>query len=196
MRFKISMIGLCLILIASNTLFISYLINSKKDVKRLENSFSIANSSAEYYKGLNGKMAAKVEILELKHTELKKIFPQILTEIENLKIKSKRVNQYSETVIHQDKEIIRELRDSLVYDTIKVKTFDYQDDYYKVTGNITPDTIRMNIHSSDSLIQVIYKGQRINPKLWIFSKRQLEQVVSCKNPNSTIQYSRYIQIEK
>ena len=196
MRFKILMIGLCLILIASNVLFISYLIHSKKNVKRLENSFAISQSSAEYYKGLNGKMVAKVEILELKHTELKKIFPQILTEIENLKIKSKRVNQYSETVIHQDKEIIRELRDSLVYDTIKVKTFDYQDDYYQVSGNITPDSIRMNIHSSDSLIQVVYKGQRINPKLWIFSKRQLEQVVSCKNPNSTIQYSRYIQIEK
>jgi hypothetical protein len=196
MRFKISLLIACLILIASNVLFVGYLINSKKDVKRLENSFSIANSSTKYYKGLNGKMATKVEILELKHTELKKIFSQIHTEIENLKIKSKRVNQYSETVIHQNKEIIRELRDSLIYDTIKVKAFDYQDDYYKVTGNITPDTIRMNIHSSDSLIQVVYRGQRRNPKRWIFSRRQLEQVVSCKNPNSSIQYTRFIQIEK
>lgn len=172
------------------------LLDAKNNNKRLEDSFATANRNVNYYQGVNGQMAVRINTMELKNHELNLIFPQILKEIENLKIKSKRVNTFSETVIHQDKEIIRELRDSLIYDTIKVKAFDYQDDYYKVSGNITPDSIRMNIHSSDSLIQVVYRGQRRNPKRWIFSRRQLEQVVSCKNPNSSIQYTRFIQIEK
>ena len=196
MRIKITLLFITIGLILFNIWLFRSLLHAKKDAQRLEDSFATANRDVNYFQSVNGQMAVRIKTLELKNQELNRIYPQIIKEIENLKIKSNRVNQYSETIIHQDKEIIKVLRDSVIYDTIKIKAFDFEDSYYKVFGSIQNDFIKLNIHSYDSLIQVVFKGQRKKPWLWIFSKRQIEQIVSCKNPNSTIKYSRFIQIEK
>lgn len=196
MRTKLVLLFITICLILFNLWLFRSLLQAKNNTKRLTDSFATANRDVNYFQGVNGQMAVHIKTLELKNHELNLIFPQILKEIENLKIKPNRVNQYSETIIHQDKEIIKVLRDSVIYDTIKIKAFDYEDVYYKVFGSIQNDFIKLNIHSSDSLIQVVFRGERRKPLLWIFSRRQMEQLVSCKNPNSTIKYSRFIQIEK
>ena len=113
-----------------------------------------------------------------------------------MKIKPSRINHYSETVIRQEKEVVKQLRDSLIFDTISVKVFDYSDAFYQVNGMIREDSIRIQIQSIDSIIQVVYKGKRLRPWLWVLSKRQLEQVMQSKNPNSQIIYSKQIQIIK
>ncbi len=172
------------------------LFSLKQEKNRIEQAFEASNQELEFYKTDNGKLVAKLEVMELKSSELKHIFPEILSEIKSLKIASKQVNHYSETVIHQEKEIIQELRDSIVLDTIRMKAFDYHDTFYDVSGDIRDDSIRMNIISRDSIIQVVYEGKRRKPWLWILSKRQLEQVIQCKNPNASIHYSKSIQITK
>ena len=196
MRSKILLIFICVFLIGFSVFLSKQLVQSKLNAKRLENSFATSQKSVEYYKGLNGKLSAKIDVMELKHSEIKKIFPQILSEIENLKIKSRHVKQYSETVIHQDKEIITEIKDSIVYDTISFKSFDYSDEYFKVFGNILNDSVYLKINTTDSIIQVIYKGKRPKPWLWFFSPRQLQQSIQSKNPYSRILYSKTIQISK
>jgi len=55
-----------------------------------------------------------------------------------------------------------------------------------VHGIAIGDTQRVVIASVDSLLQVVYRGERIHPWLWIFSKRKLQQAISSKNPNSRI----------
>ena len=146
---------------------------------RLEQSFIAANQDVQYYKSHNGE-----------------IYPEIIAEIRNLKIKPGRVDQYSETVIHTQKDIVTTLRDSAIYDTIPVKVFNYSDEFYTISGIAVNDTQRVHIESRDSLIQVVYKGDLIKPWLWIFSRRKLQQVVSCKNPNSKIEYTKIINIKK
>jgi hypothetical protein len=44
--------------------------------------------------------------------------------------------------------------------------------------------------------EVVYKGERIHPWIWFFSRRKLEQMITAKNPNSTILYNRTIQLSK
>lgn len=161
---------------------------------RLEQSFIAANQEVTYYKSRNGELVAKVDALQLKYNELKDIYPEIIAEIRNLKINPGRVDQYSETVIHSKKEIVTTLRDSIIYDTIPVKVFNYSDEFYTISGIAVNDTQRVHIESRDSLIQLVYRGDRIKPWLWIFSKRKLQQVVTCKNPNSVINYSRQITV--
>ena len=161
---------------------------------RLEQSFIAANQDVQYYKSHNGELVAKIDALQLKYNELKEIYPEIIAEIRNLKIRPGRVDQYSETVIHTQKDIVTTLRDSIIYDTIPVKVFNYSDEFYTISGIAVNDTQRVHIESRDSLIQVVYKGDRIKPLLWIFSKRKLQQVVTCKNPNSVINYSRQITV--
>lgn len=163
---------------------------------RLEQSFIAANQDVQYYKSRNGELVAKVDALQLKYNELKEIYPEIIAEIRNLKIRTGRVDQYSETVIHTENDIVTTLRDSIIYDTIPVKVFNYCDEFYTISGIVVNDTQRVHIESRDSLIQVVYRGDRIKPWLWIFSKRKLQQVVSCKNPNSKIEYTKIINIKK
>ena len=121
------------------------------------------------------------------------IYPEIIYEIKNLKVNPRRVEHFSETIIQQQKDIITTLKDSLIYDTITVRVFNYHDEFYTIKGISIDDTQKVNIESKDSLIQVVYKGERYKPWLWIFSRRKLEQVVSCKNLNNKVEYSRIIE---
>lgn len=168
----------------------------KKEKDRLEHSFAAANETIKYYQAKNGQLVAQNDVLNLKYSELKNIYPSIIAEIKNLDLKPKQITHYSETLVKQDKEIITHLKDSLIRDTIQAKVFNYQDSFYSVSGIAIGDTQHVHITSRDSIIQVVYKGKRYRPWLWIFSPRKFEQVISCKNPNSTILYNRTIQIEK
>ena len=170
--------------------------NERKEKNRLENYWASANQQIKYYKAKNGELVAKTDVLQLKFSELKNIYPEIIAEIRNLKINPRLVNSYSETVIHEQKDIVTTLRDSLIYDTIPVRVFNYKDEFYIVNGIAIGDTQKVHIESRDSLIQVVYKGERYRPWLWVFSRRKLEQVVGCKNPNCRIEYSRFIALDK
>jgi hypothetical protein len=81
-------------------------------------------------------------------------------------------------------------------DTVQIRVFDYEDGYYSVHGQSWGDTQRVEVKSRDTLIQVVYKGRRERPELWIFSPRKLEQRLSLKNPNARIVYNKNIQIQK
>ena len=179
-----------------NYYLFSELKQSRENYNRILESFSSVQTDLQLYMTQGDDLAAKMNILELNTREIKKVFPQVIKDIESLDIKLGRVNNYSNTVIHHEKEIVKELRDSVVLDTIQVKVFDYTDEFYNVTGNILEDSIRMNIVSTDSIIQVVYRGKRPKPWLWFFSPRPLEQVIQSKNPDSKIIYSKNIQITK
>jgi hypothetical protein len=168
----------------------------KRERERISESFQASQQTLTYYRTQNGQLAAKNQTLQLRYNEVQQIFPKVLDEIRNLNIKPKHVTQYSETVVKQEKEIVIKLRDSLICDTIHARVFSYQDSFYKVKGIAVGDSQKVHISSLDSLVQVVYKGKRIRPWLWVFSRRKMEQVITSKNPNSKIMYNRTIQIVK
>jgi hypothetical protein len=170
--------------------------NERKEKNRLEYSWKDSKQQIEYFKAKNGDLVAKNNVLQLKYSELKNIYPEIIAEIKNLRINPRRVEHFSETVIQQNKEIITTLKDSLIYDTIPVRVFNYHDEFYTIKGIAIGDTQKVHIESRDSLIQVVFKGERYKPWLWIFSRRKLQQVVSCKNPNNKIEYIRFFELLK
>jgi len=196
MRYKISITFIALCLLGFTIGLVDQLVQSKKGFARLQESFTASNSELIHFKTLNGKQAAKIQVLQLRNTELSAIYPEILNEVRNLNIKPRMVNHYSETVIHQQKEVVTQLKDSVVFDTLIERNFHYSDAYYLVQGKVQQDSIRFNINSTDSLVQVVYRGKRKRPWLWIFSNRELEQAIYSKNPNSTIIYSKTISIVK
>jgi hypothetical protein len=168
----------------------------KKTSDRLLQNFKAVNGSLEYYETQNGTIAARNQALQIKVTELSTVFPKAETELENLSIKPKRVENYSESAMMQDKEIQATIRDSLLPDSIHAKSFSFSDDFYSIKGLAIGDSQILKIHSIDTIIQVVYRGKRIRPWLWILSKRNLEQVISAKNPNFSIVYNKTIQITK
>jgi len=168
----------------------------KRDKQRITQSFAAANQQLVYYRAKNGQLVANNQVLQLKTKELEEIYPQLLLEIKNMNIKPKHVTNYSETVVQSEKHITTVIRDSVVNDTVLIRCFDYADEYYQVKGIAVNDSQSIHITSVDTLIQVVYKGKRKRPFLWVFSPRTLQQSISCKNPNATIRYAKNIEIIK
>ncbi len=166
------------------------------DNKRLSANLQAMGAELTLVKTKSGQLAAQSDLLVLQTRELKKLFPKEVKQIENLGVKVNKTNQYSTTVVETKTNVLTTLRDSLIFDTVQVRVFDYQDQWYQIRGVIEKDTQRLVIKSMDTLTQVLFYGERQNPWLWFFSPRKLQQRVSVSNPNATIKYSQTIQIQK
>jgi hypothetical protein len=166
------------------------------DNQRLSSNIKTLEAELSMVKTKSGQLAAQSDLLVLQTNELKKLFPKEVKQIENLGVKVNKTTQYSTTVVETKTNVLTTLRDSIVLDTVQVRVFDYQDQWYQINGVIEKDTQRLVIKSMDTLTQVLFYGERQKPWLWFFSPRKLQQRVSVTNPNATIKYSQTIQIQK
>lgn len=166
------------------------------DNKRLSSNIKTLGAELVLVKTKSGKLAAQTDLLVLQTSELKKLFPKEVKQIESLGVGVSKTTQFTTTVVETKTNVITTLRDSLILDTIKVRVFNYHDQWYQIQGISEKDTQRLEIKSTDTLTQVVYRGERIKPWLWVFSPRKLQQRVTVSNPNATIKYSQTIQIQK
>ena len=189
------LIGLLVLLGAIVLLYKSNL-RLHADNKSLSSNIKTLGAELVLVKTKSGKLAAQTDLLVIQTNELKKLFPKEVKQIENLGVGVSKTTQFTTTVVETKTNVITTLRDSLILDTIKVRVFDYQDQWYQIQGISEKDTQRLVIKSTDTLTQVVYRGKRIKPWLWVFSPRKIQQRVSVSNPNATIKYSQTIQIQK
>ena len=189
------LIGLLVLL---GAIVLLYKINQRlhADNKRLSSNLKTLGAELVLVKTKSGKLAAQTDLLVLQTSELKKLFPKEVKQIESLGVGVSKTSQFTTTVVETKTNVITTLRDSLILDTIKVRVFDYQDQWYQIHGISEKDTQRLVIKSMDTLTQVLFYGERQKPWLWFFSPRKLQQRVSVTNPNATIKYSQTIQIQK
>lgn len=219
MKLKITLaliFALVLFVAIYSTVRVTKLLNAKAV---LENNIRLGYEEGfritEYYKAKNGDLVARNRVLQLTSQQIKNnIAPSVTASLDNLGIKPGRVEAYSENALVSYKEIVARVRDSLISivqpadsgtrppDTTQARIFHYSDPWYDVTGILIGDDQRLRISSVDTITQVIFRGARINkkgnkvPGWWIFTPRQLEQVISCKNPSNKIVYSKTIFISK
>ncbi len=166
------------------------------ETARMGSNLQTLTASLDFVRTQNGTLAAQTNVLILRTNELTQLFPAQAKSITNLGVKISRATQVSNTVIESEKNIVTMIRDSIVHDTVRVKVFSYRDQWYRVTGISDDNSQRLQIQTTDTLTQVVFKGEREKPWLWIFSPRKLQQRVSVSNPNATIKYSSLIQIQK
>ena len=183
------LIGLLVLLGAIVLLYKSNL-RLHADNKRLSSNIKTLGAELVLVKTKSGKLAAQTDLLVLQTSELKKLFPKEVKQIESLGVGVSKTTQFTTTVVETKTNVITKLRDSLILDTIKVRVFDYQDQWYQIQGISEKDTQRLVIKSTDTLTQVVYRGERLKPWLWVFSPRKIQQRVSVSNPNATIKYSQ------
>lgn len=187
--FLLLLIGAVILLWKSNE-------SLKQDNARLANNMETLNASVKYIQTQNGKLAAQTDVLIVRTGELKELFPVQAKTVTDMGIKLNKATQISSTVIETQKNIITVLRDSIVHDTVRVKVFSYKDQWYQISGIGNDKTQQLSIFTTDTITQVVFKGDRIKPWLWIFSPRKLQQRISVSNPNAIIKYSSLIQIQK
>ena len=170
--------------------------SQSKENDRLSKTLAQTVQQLKEIQTQSGQIAVENEVLQLRLRELSTLYPKLVDEIRNLKINPKRAESISTTSINAEKQITTMLRDSVIHDTIPVKVFSYKDNYYTVNGVAYNSTQEVKIHYQDTLVQVVFRGSRAKPWLWIFSPRKLQQRVTLKNPNARITYSEFIQIQR
>ena len=193
--------GLQKILLAGTLVLLVWMIwsnnqNLREENQRLEGNVRSLSIGLKQIQLENGAIAGQSEVLTLRIQELKTLFPLQFKAILEAGVKPERAQQVSTTIIETQKQIVTTIRDSLIHDTIRVKVFSYSDPWYTIKGQALGDTQRVQIQSRDSLIQVVFKGERTKPWLWIFSPRRIQQRMFSSNPNSIIKYSQTINIQK
>ena len=166
------------------------------EAARMSSNLQTLTASLDFVRTQNGTLAAQTNVILLRTNELKTLFPVQAKSITDLGVKISRATQVSSTVIESEKNIVTLIRDSIVHDTVRVKVFSYRDQWYQVAGISDNKSQQLQIQTTDTLTQVVFKGEREKPWLWIFSPRKLQQRVSVSNPNATIKYSSLIQIQK
>lgn len=174
---------------------VMFAFSERSHSKRILHAFDASRETVEYYKTKSGNEAARVKVLQLQYNEMKSLYPEIIQRLRNLEIKPSRVEVYSHHTLETIKEISVPLKDTVI-NNVPAKKFNYKDPWHLASGIIKNDSVFQTIHTFDTIDQAIYRGKRKNPKLWIFSKRQLEQSIALSNPNNHITYSRVIKITK
>ncbi len=122
---------------------------------------------------------------------------------DSLKIKAKEVVRLSKTSSDLSIRFKTVLKDSIVwgdstrYDTVEVyQTFNYRDNWNKVTGVIQDDTISLDIQSRDTLLLITHKyknGKWFLPKL--FSKQRTKTDIVNSNPSASYHIERRIEVD-
>jgi len=170
--------------------------SKKKDYKRLYVASESLHQSITTLQAENGQLIAQNQVLTLKSKEIAAVLPQLATQIRNLDVQLNRAQSVSTSGFIAQTPANVVLRDSLVFDTVKIRLFDFHDGFFSVKGKAIGDQQQLDLSYQDTLVQVVYRGERERPWLWIFSPRKLMQRVSLKNPNAQIHYSEYIKIEE
>lgn len=152
------------------------------------------NRKLSVFQTENGRLVAQNEVLRLRENELEALIPQMTSEIDQMGVKLSRVESVSTSGFQISNTAIVALKDSLILDTLSVKVFDFSDGYFNIHGWAKGDQQHLQMSYQDTLVQVVYHGERYRPWLWIFSKRKLMQRVSLKNPNASIHYTQHIEI--
>jgi hypothetical protein len=191
---------LFLILLTVSSLFFSFKSYQKSkriksDYERVVKVSSTLGDKLTYLRGENNQLIAQNNSLSLSKNELELLLPELKKQISSLGVKLKNAQSVTSTEFTIETPATVVLRDTLFYDSIPVKTFDYKDGYFSISGSLDDSIQMLNMSYSDTLVQVVYKGEREKPWLWIFSKRKLMQRVSLKNPNAQIHYTNHIKIQ-
>lgn len=186
--------GLVLSLVLCGFLFHAWK-EARHSYKRVLSANESLQEDLVHFKTENGQLAAQNRVLQLKSKELSSLLPQMAMEIKELGVKLSRAESVSATGFEVSTPATVLLRDSVIYDTLAVKAFNYDDGFFDIEGTAIGYQQHLSLAYRDTLVQVVYRGEREKPWLWIFSPRKLMQRVNLKNPNAKIEYSQHIEIE-
>lgn len=196
LRQNISLILWAATLLGALLLFVWIKVVAAKKYRHFVSQIEVSHHSILELRAQNGQILAQNRVLELRANELGVLMPELKAEITNLKVKLSRAESVSQTGFSAQHQVVVNVRDSVVYDTVQAKVFNYRDGYFSISGELVGDKQHLNLGYQDTLVQVVYRGARKHPWMWVFSPRELSQRVSLKNPNARIHYTQTIKLER
>lgn len=196
LRQNISLILWAATLLGTLLLFAWIKVEATKKYRHFVSQIEISHQGILELQTQNGQLIAQNKVLELRAKEMGVLMPELKAEIANLKVKLSRAESISQTGFSAQNQVVVSVRDSVVYDTVQAKVFNYHDGYFCISGELIGDKQHLNLAYQDTLVQVVYWGARKHPWMWVFSPRELTQRVSLKNPNARIHYTQTVNISR
>lgn len=173
-----------------------FLKQEKAETKRLVGNQRSLMEDVTLYRTKDSLSAASVERLLLTNREFEKYCADLKKQVSALDIKIKRLQSVSSTGVETDYDVDISVKDSVVFrdSTIILKCMELHTPYIDVSGCIEKNHFVGNILSRDTLDQVVHRVPR---QFWFikWGCKAIRQEVVCRNPNSRIVYSQYIEFK-
>lgn len=177
---------------------LSYSLKQEKvETKRLTENQRSLLEDVSLYRTKDSLSAASVERLQLTNREFEKYCSDLKKTVSDLNIKVKHLQSVTSTGTETKYDIETVLKDSIVTrdSTVILKCLELHTPYLDVSGCIEKDKFVGSIFSRDTLDQVVH---RVPHRFWFikWGCKAIRQEIVCRNPNSRIVYSRYIELKK
>ena len=190
---------------------ISYVVDRhfklKSELKRVQSNYSEVVNENEILILKKGELSQQVTQLRLTRDEFREEIKSALdsttqdlkSQLKQLNIKLSNVTAVGNTeIITYDSITNIQWRDTLVYNTIPLRTAEIKTEWNDVNIISHGDSLDVTFSIRNQLTQVFHKIPRIG--IWnkiIFRpwKRKISQQIISSNPRSKILYSKFIEIE-
>ena len=166
---------------------------SRENQRLRRNQHSLLQE-VELYRTRAGDAAASVEALTLQLDEFREQRAEDAYYIRSLDIRLRRAESYAKSVVTSRYTATLPLRDTIILrDTVRI--FAFNDTWSSLTGHIANDTLHYNLHTIDTLRQVIHRI----PHRFLFipyGTKAIRQEITSSNPHTTLVYTEYIELGK
>lgn len=164
---------------------------------RLAANQAVLLSDLQTYRISDSLNAARVDVLTMTVGEFRKGFSDMQGILKEMNVKIKRLESVAITGTETSYYITAPVRDSLVFVPVPdtLKTLKYSDNWLTLDGYIKAREFIGKIESRDTLVQVVHRV----PRRFLFFRygtKGIRQEVVSKNPHTTINYSRYLKLQK
>lgn len=167
-----------------------------KENNRLQQNITVLHFGMESYRTSLGQSVAQVGQLELTVRELKAYNADLNERLNQMQLKIRRVESLSLNAVNTTVQFSTPLEKTLIHPKERLtRSFKWQDPWNMVEGVVGPDSAQCSIQHYDTLDQVIYRV----PKKFLgikYGTKEIRQVISARDPKSTIVYSKYIVLTK
>ena len=166
--------------------------------ERLRRNAMALEHGVEFYRTESGRSAAAVEALEMEVAEYRECHATDAKMIESLGIRLRRAESVSKSVVATTLADTVVVRDTVVVvesEPIEARYFAAMDMWSRVEGLLFGDSLRYNVHTVDTLHQVIHRV----PRKFLFipyGTKAIRQEVWLSNPNAELIYTEYIELPK
>lgn len=170
----------------------------RADRLRLSENQEVLLGERDFYKTEYGTSVSTNKELNLSLKEYKSLYAASAKEIRDLNLKVKRLLAQVDGTITTSIDTTVVSQDTTIFVggvTIPAVVFRWKDEWTSIAGVATKDSTTLSYRSKDSITtRIFYTPKRF--LFWDVGVKSMYQVMTNKNPNNEISYSRFITLEK
>ena len=195
MKNYIIIAGIILVSIITIGLMWSKISSLKTDNTRLSTNQTTLNTEVKKWKTKDSLNVAQAPSLTYTQSEVAKYDPALVQTVKELGVQLKNVQSILDTRTITQIKIKTTVRDSIsLVDTLKC--FNYSDEFTKLTGCFNLDTVNIDLKTFDSLTTVVSRVPAHKFLWWTWGVKGINLNIISKNPNTSFDYLKYIELKK